>query len=61
MRWPKNECTILSEIFQAECRFTHLRSINTSIVAPLANTPPANSMAAATVYELKPIMITLDR
>jgi hypothetical protein len=47
----ENEWTILSEIFQAECRLSSF-AINTSIVAPLANIPPANSVAAAAVYEL---------
>jgi hypothetical protein len=49
-----SECTTLSEIFQAECRLSSF-AINSPSAAPLANTPPANSMTATAVYELKPI------
>ena len=48
-----NECTILSENYQAESRLSSFAG-NTSIVGPLPNTPSPNSMRAA-VREGKPI------
>jgi hypothetical protein len=44
----ENECTVLSEVFKAECRLNSLSSVTPAVA------PPSNILSATAVYELKP-------
>jgi hypothetical protein len=50
----EGECAVLSEVFQAECRLSSF-TITTPVPTPTATPPPASSMVAPAIYELKPL------